>query len=142
MKRVFLLAALCMALALVLSAPAMAQDDLNCDDFATEADAQAEFDSDPSDPNGLDGDGDGLACEDSGLPAGGAVAEEEPDDDQYGVSGGQYDDEIPATNPNTVSPAADAPLPETGGPIAPAMALPMLALLAAGGIFAFRMVRK
>jgi hypothetical protein len=38
--------------------------DLNCDDFATQEDAQAELDADPSDPNGLDGyDDDGIACE-------------------------------------------------------------------------------
>lgn len=37
--------------------------DLNCSDFATQAEAQAEFDADPSDPNGLDRDSDGIACE-------------------------------------------------------------------------------
>jgi hypothetical protein len=37
--------------------------DLDCDDFATQAQAQAAFLQDPSDPNGLDGDGDGVACE-------------------------------------------------------------------------------
>jgi hypothetical protein len=38
--------------------------DLDCADFATQEEAQAEYDSDPSDPNGLDGDDDGVACED------------------------------------------------------------------------------
>ena len=43
---------------------AMAQTDLNCDDFTWREDAQAELDRDPSDPNDLDGnDDDGLACE-------------------------------------------------------------------------------
>ena len=37
--------------------------DLDCDDFATPAAAQAALDADPSDPNVLDVDGDGLACE-------------------------------------------------------------------------------
>jgi micrococcal nuclease len=38
--------------------------DLNCSDFATQAEAQAVYDADPSDPNGLDGnDGDGVVCE-------------------------------------------------------------------------------
>ncbi|MBA2693109.1 MAG: thermonuclease family protein [Rubrobacter sp.] len=38
--------------------------DLNCSDFATQAEAQAVYDTDPSDPNGLDGnDGDGVVCE-------------------------------------------------------------------------------
>jgi hypothetical protein len=44
--------------------PAPSGRDLDCSDFATQADAQAELNADPSDPNGLDGyDGDGIACE-------------------------------------------------------------------------------
>lgn len=42
---------------------AAAPGDLDCSDFATQAEAQAEFDSDTSDPNRLDDDGDGIACE-------------------------------------------------------------------------------
>lgn len=42
---------------------ASGQVDLDCIDFATQAEAQAEFDADPSDPHGLDADGDGIACE-------------------------------------------------------------------------------
>jgi hypothetical protein len=37
--------------------------DLDCADFASQADAQAEFERDRSDPHGLDPDGDGIACE-------------------------------------------------------------------------------
>ncbi|SEF30392.1 hypothetical protein SAMN05421837_105203 [Amycolatopsis pretoriensis] len=38
--------------------------DLNCSDFKYQEDAQAVYDQDPSDPNGLDGDdNDGKACE-------------------------------------------------------------------------------
>jgi hypothetical protein len=37
--------------------------DLNCSDFATQAEAQAAFNATPGDPNGLDRDGDGIACE-------------------------------------------------------------------------------
>lgn len=48
---------------LVVAAPAFAQADLNCDDFATQAEAQAELDRDRSDPYGLDRDSDGVACE-------------------------------------------------------------------------------
>ena len=43
-------------------------DVVDCDDFATQPEAQAELDRDPTDPNRLDGDGDGVACED--LPSG------------------------------------------------------------------------
>ena len=39
-------------------------DDLNCDDFSSQEEAQAELESDPSDPNNLDADDDGIACED------------------------------------------------------------------------------
>jgi hypothetical protein len=50
---------------------AAAQDILNCSDFATQEEAQAELNRDPSDPNNLDSDNDGIACED--LPSGGNV---------------------------------------------------------------------
>jgi hypothetical protein len=58
------------------AAPATAPtagDTLNCSDFSTQAEAQAVLDRDRSDPNGLDGDGDGIACE--SLAAGPAAAE-------------------------------------------------------------------
>lgn len=60
-----------LSIATLVGAPsASAQsNDLNCSDFATQAEAQAEFNRDTSDPNGLDGsDNDGLACE--SLPGG------------------------------------------------------------------------
>jgi len=42
----------------------LAVGDLNCGDFQYQEDAQAVYDQDPSDPNGLDGDdNDGIACE-------------------------------------------------------------------------------
>src|SRR5215208_5149152 len=48
---------------------AEAQDIFNCSSFATQEEAQAEFNSDPSDPHNLDADNDGIACEE--LPSGG-----------------------------------------------------------------------
>ena len=52
------------ALVFLVASPAMAQDsDLDCADFDSQAEAQAELESDPSDPNGLDADNDGEACE-------------------------------------------------------------------------------
>lgn len=50
------------------SGSAIAQD-LNCGDFSSPAEAQAALDADPLDPNGLDGDDDGIACE-SEFPSG------------------------------------------------------------------------
>lgn len=41
--------------------------DLDCGDFATQADAQFALESNPSDPNRLDGDDDGIACESLGV---------------------------------------------------------------------------
>jgi hypothetical protein len=37
--------------------------DLACSDFSSQAEAQATYDADPSDPHGLDLDLDGVACE-------------------------------------------------------------------------------
>ena len=37
--------------------------DLDCSDFSTQAEAQAVLDADPSDPHGLDAEGDGVPCE-------------------------------------------------------------------------------
>jgi hypothetical protein len=56
---------------------AFAQTDLyDCPDFDFQEDAQRIYDQDPSDPYGLDGDNDGIACED--LPSRSAQQ------DQYG----------------------------------------------------------
>ena len=46
-----------------------AADTYNCPDFASQADAQAVYNADPSDPNQLDRDNDGQACEDNDYVA-------------------------------------------------------------------------
>jgi hypothetical protein len=43
-------------------------DRYNCADFVSQADAQAVLRADPSDPNGLDRDKDGIACESNKAP--------------------------------------------------------------------------
>jgi len=43
--------------------PPASTEDLDCANFATQREAQAELERDPSDPNNLDADGDGVACE-------------------------------------------------------------------------------
>jgi hypothetical protein len=45
-----------------------ARGDLNCDDFPNQAAAQNNLESNPSDPNGLDADNDGIACEENPCP--------------------------------------------------------------------------
>lgn len=98
---------------LALAAPAAAQaPDLDCSDFATQGEAQAQLEKDPTDPHGLDADGDGIACE--SLPAGGAPAEDDGDDSGQPPAG---------------------QLPETGisaGPLVAAGAAGSLGLLGAG----------
>lgn len=48
---------------IAMAGPASAQDDQNCADFASQADAQAHYRANTSDPDGLDRDNDGIACE-------------------------------------------------------------------------------
>jgi hypothetical protein len=68
LKKLMLMASM-LAMVLLAASPALAQsevNDLQCVDFAnsaTQGTAQATYDADPSDPNGLDADGDGIACE-------------------------------------------------------------------------------
>jgi LPXTG-motif cell wall-anchored protein len=73
-----------------LAGPAQAQD-LDCADFATQEEAQAELERDGTDPHGLDRDGDGVACE--ALPSGGPVDSGDGDD-----GGGQDQETLPETS--------------------------------------------
>lgn len=76
-------------LLLLAAVPVMAQEDrFNCEDFATQTRAQRILDRDPSDPNQLDGNNNGEACEeffegtDSAAPTEPAApAPDEPADD-------------------------------------------------------------
>jgi micrococcal nuclease len=71
----------------------------DCSDFRSQAEAQAELERDPNDPNNLDGDGDGKACE--GPPV----------RDQYAPEGdvGNPKDVIPGTGVRRVPPTGGAP---------------------------------
>jgi hypothetical protein len=82
-----------------VSIPPLPSDgDYNCSDFETQAQAEAVLKQDPSDPHYLDGEGDGVPCED--LPAG---------DGSSAVAGSPSD---PATGPpNGPSAAEGAPTP-------------------------------
>jgi hypothetical protein len=100
--------------------------DLDCIDFATQAEAQATYDADPSDPNGLDADGDSIACETNTDTANTTEFE----DDTGVASGGPLIAEDDATGEQYADDDADdedvAALPDTGGP---ALLLPVAALL-------------
>lgn len=86
------------------SSVAFAQEDqYDCASFGSQESAQAELDLDPSDPNNLDPNGDGTACEDYdyGVDDGGAAG------DQYDDAGGEI----------TVGPQGSSDrTPKTGGP--------------------------
>ncbi|HYI61047.1 MAG TPA: excalibur calcium-binding domain-containing protein [Acidimicrobiales bacterium] len=122
MKRsVLALAALLAAFTLLSASPAGAQTDLNCEDFATQEEAQAELDSDPSDPHGLDGDNDGVACQD--LPSnGGGDGTPEPSDD--GDVEGDADD----------GPAPTGGVATGGGGTAPNSETPWIAVAGLGAL--------
>jgi hypothetical protein len=118
MRRIPLLLAVAVVLALTAAPAAFAQaDDQNCADFASQAAAQAHLRADPQDPDGLDalpgpadgnddrtagGHGDGIACE--GLPG--------PFDREPVFAGSP----APAP-PTTVAPTPAAPTTTVGGPL-------------------------
>jgi hypothetical protein len=57
-------------LSVAMAGPALAADDRDCADFASQAEAQAALQNDPTDPGGLDADNDGQACEDHAYASG------------------------------------------------------------------------
>jgi len=131
---------------LVLAPAALAQDDLNCDDFATAADATAAMR--PGDPDNLDANDNGIACEDS-LPAGGddstssATSEAEDDNSATSTASAEADDEssTPTATSTSDSTASASALPDTGGsPLV--LGLAPLALLVGGAIVAVGLVRR
>jgi hypothetical protein len=88
---------------------AKAQDTLDCEDFDSQADAQANLRDNPSDPNRLDednGEDDGVACENHHYdnPA--------RDETPVNLSGG-------STNPNPGVTKASSPPPKSAPPSPP-----------------------
>ena len=148
MRRLVFLALLCMLGTLFLAPLATAQADLDCADFATQAEAQAALL--PGDPYLLDEDGDGIACET--LPGGGGMtttptATETPTptatETPTPTATSSPTPTPTATTTATATPTAttEVVLPETGG-VSPLMALAPLALLAAAGIVSLGFIRR
>jgi LPXTG-motif cell wall-anchored protein len=134
MQRAAMLALLVMCwviYALVLAGSAVAQDDLNCADFDSQQEAQAALDRDPSDPNNLDADNDGQACETYPYDQGTTGETTTPTDDQYNNDGANNGD---TNNPNKVLPdtTSKKPLPNTGGVPLAGLAVLGFALVGAG----------
>lgn len=72
-----------------MTTPAFAYNQYNCDDFSTQEEAQDEYESDYGDPNYLDGDDDGIACE--SLPSEYDYSSDYDDSESYDSSY-SYDD--------------------------------------------------
>ena len=66
--RIIAASGLAMASSLIAASSAVAAEggDLDCSDFSSQSQAQAEYNRNPSDPNDLDRDGDRVACESAG----------------------------------------------------------------------------
>lgn len=161
-----MMTALCMIGALVFAPAVLAQDEFDCDDFATQEDAQAVYDQDTSDPSGLDGpigEGftgeEGVACEE--LPSGGtgtdtsaepeATTSVEPTTSVSAEPGDEVSVSADASESATASASesatvaatasAEADLPDTGG-VSPALTFVPLALLLGAGLLSFRVLRR
>ena len=78
-----------------------AQGNLDCGDFGSRAEAQAHLDADPSDPDGLDGNNDGIACEDHDYPG----------ESDGGIAAPSGTPSAPATPLPLASPVAGSPTP-------------------------------
>ena len=86
------------------AAPAPQDDDLNCEDFVTQAEAQGVLDADARDPNDLDANGDGVACNELFTEDPPLSAEESPV--QYQTPESSSVEVAPVTPP----PGADSPV--------------------------------
>lgn len=94
---------------------ARAADDQNCSDFPSQAAAQQHLRDDPSDPDGLDGDNDGIACESNPSPY---------DNQPVDRSGGGGGEAPPPTYPPLTSPPPTSPRPTSPPATSPAATQP------------------
>ena len=122
---------------LLLVGSAVAQDDLNCEDFDSREEAQAELDRDRSDPHNLDADDDGLACETYPYDDDGDDNNDTPADDQYdggGDDNGGVDDGGDVDDPGDVidNTKSKKALPPTGGVPLLGLAVGALAFMGVG----------
>ena len=120
--------------------------DLDCADFATQAEAQAVYNQDPSDPHGLDADNDGIACEvndGATAPAAQTQYEPTPATAQYTPAADQYAAPQQPAQPQDQAFAAAVveaqALPATGGP---ALLLSAGVLLLGTGLLGMKLVRR
>jgi hypothetical protein len=109
----------------------VAQDRFNCGDFDSQKDAQRVLIRDPSDPNNLDADNEGMACDTYDYGDGGGS----------GAANDQYSPEAPVDNPNGVVPDTTAnTMPNTGGP--PYLAVGAMLLLVSAVVMGRGVLRR
>ncbi|MFJ9516660.1 excalibur calcium-binding domain-containing protein [Kitasatospora sp. NPDC101801] len=132
-------AALLISLAGVPLAGAAQAQDRDCPEFRTQPEAQAVFNLDRSDPNRLDADNDGIACENLPASLPGATVTPAPSTVASAAPN-------PAATPAPLVPPAPAPHgavaagagPAEGGSTPVALSLGAGAVLAAGGAVVLR----
>ena len=153
--RKLMLAASMLVMALLAASPALAQSGVQspaCAELGdsgeqAQQEAQTLLNQDPSDPNGMDADGDSIPCE--FTESAGKISYEDGSvifmtpaapPQNSDTTGDQYDGEQPAPEEDvTPEDGVTKVLPDTGG--ASLLALGVGALLVAGGLLARRIVR-
>ena len=94
------------------SKSAMAQaDQYDCASFGSQESAQVELDSDPSDPNNLDSDGNGIACDNYPYGTSGSVAASTPAPSTPAPSSAPPDEPSASASPISNS-SASSPKPK------------------------------
>src|SRR5215216_233592 len=97
------------------SKSAMAQaGQYDCASFGSQESAQVELDSDPSDPNNLDSDGNGIACDNYPYGTSGSVAASTPAPSTPAPSSAPPDEPSASASPISNSSASPKPKPPQG----------------------------
>lgn len=138
MKKLSLLTLSSLLVMLVFAPAVFAQNALNCSDFDSREEAQQVYDQDPSDPNMLDEDGDGEACESLSSEGPGPLVEETTTPEATTAAPTQYEEPTKAPLGTELESGGNLPvLPDTGGISVAALAAGVL--LMAGG---FAIIRR
>jgi hypothetical protein len=94
------------------SKPAVAQaDQYDCASFGSQESAQVELDSDPSDPNNLDSDGNGRACDTYPYGTSGSVAASTPAPSTPAPSSAPPGKPLASASPSSNASASPKPKP-------------------------------
>lgn len=112
--------------------------DRDCADFSSQADAQDVLDDDPSDPERLDADDDGVACESFGYDTGEDHGDDHGDDDAAAVRPAAATEHTSPRYPVGGVEAGDGSAPSDG---ADALAYALMGSAAVAGAVAVRHAR-